>query len=136
MYYFFIFINLLPSYEVTNHGKFSAILFLQISFCILIYLYVLGSNTIINVVSVRNTLNLGDLLRKPVIHSKKIDYPAYFYNVLMVATTALSQNFFYLYPRIPKRLELFRGLRTLLSIPMFVILRILTQVTLLPAFVQ
>ena len=70
----------------------------------------MGSNTIINVVSVRNTLNLGDLLRKPVIHSKKIDYPAHFYIVLMVAITALSQKFFDPYPRIPERLELFPGL--------------------------
>ena len=69
----------------------------------------MGSNTIINVVSVRNTLNLGDLLRKPVIHSKTIDYPAHYYIVLMVATTTLLQKFFDPNFRIPKSQELFPG---------------------------
>ena len=101
---------LLPSYKVTSHRKFSAILFLQISFCVLKYFCALGSNTIINVVSVRNTLNLGDLLRKPVILIKNLSIKLIFILNFMVANTALSQKFFDLYPRIPERLELFPGL--------------------------
>ena len=101
---------LLPSYKVTSHKNFSVILFLQISFCILKYFCVLGSNTLISDVSVLNTLNLDNLLRKPVIPRKKIYPPPHLYIVLMVAITALSQNFFDLYPRIPERLELFPGL--------------------------
>ena len=71
----------------------------------------MGSNTLINVVRVQNTLNLGNLLRKPVILSKKIDYWAHLI-LLMVAITTLSQKFFDPYPRIPERLELFPGLLT------------------------
>ena len=44
--------SLLPSYKVTSHRKFSAILFLQIRFYFPKYFWILGSKTCINIVSV------------------------------------------------------------------------------------
>ena len=43
---------LLTSYKVASHRRFSAILFLKISFCFLKYFCVLASNTPINIVSI------------------------------------------------------------------------------------
>ena len=53
---------------------------------------------------------MGWFIKKTFDTFQKIDYPAHFYIVFMVAITALSQKFFDPYPRIPERLELFPGL--------------------------
>ena len=83
---------------------------LQISVCILNYSCVLGSNTFINVVSVQNTLNLGDLLRKPVILNQKILLLGSFLYCFNGHDYRTFAEIFDLYPRIPERLELFPGL--------------------------